>query len=136
MMKRLLHDERGSVQSTEYILMITLLAIGGIVGLATLRDQLAQELADAGVALEQLDQSYVIATPSATYDPTDPFDTAAYIADPGNPANSNGFTISTYDDTAFAPPTDPAGSAPGGMAFNAAVAGSEKVVGVSDGDSN
>lgn len=135
-LKELIRDESGNVQSTEYILMIVLLAIGGVVGLATLRDQVAQELADTGVALEQLDQSYIIATPGAGYDPTDPFDVALY--DPMDPTTFNGFTISTYDNdhAGTPPPADPAGSAPAGMAFNTVAVGSEKVVGVSDGDSN
>ncbi|MDA7503648.1 hypothetical protein OAF74_03820 [bacterium] len=134
--ERLIRDESGNVQSTEYILIIVLLAIGGVVGLATLRDQVAQELADTGVALEQLDQSYVIATPAAGYDPTDPFDVALY--DPMDPTTFNGFTISSYDNdhAGTPPPADPMNAAPAGMTFNTVAVGSEKVVGVSDGDSN
>ena len=107
--------------------MIVILAIGGIVGLATFRDQVAQELADVGVALETLDQSYYVAVPGAGYDPMVPFDINLY------PGDSQGYTVSSYEDV---PTVFPVGDGPAGMTFTTAAVASEKVVGVSDGDSN
>ncbi len=98
--QNLLADDCGMVHSAEYLFLMTVTTVGMIVGLSTYRDQLVQELGDTGVALEQLDQSYIYTVP-------------------GNGGN----VVSTYDDNASPPPTDPAGSAPGGITF--AAGGSE-----------
>lgn len=58
---QLWHDERGFIQSAELVLIGTLCVIGMIVGLAAFRDGTVQELADTGVAVGQLDQSYSVA---------------------------------------------------------------------------
>lgn len=47
------------------ILMVTLLGLGVIVGLTTIRDQVVQELGDISMALEALNQSYT--TTSSTF---------------------------------------------------------------------
>ena len=142
-LKELFRDESGNVQSTEYILMIVLLAIGGVVGLATLRDQVAQELADTGVAMEHLDQTYVVAVPGVGYNPAVAFNQANWVG-AGRPATFTGYTVSAYDNDHLGtpPPPDTAGTFPGstlapGMAFVDAAAGAEKTNAAnSDGDSN
>ena len=53
-------DERGFTASTELVLIGTILIIGMIVGLATYRDQVVQELGDAAMAVSQQNQSYFI----------------------------------------------------------------------------
>ncbi len=58
MWNRLWNDEAGFVVSTELILIATVLVIGMLVGLATLRDQVVQELADVAAAISDVDQSY------------------------------------------------------------------------------
>jgi len=58
---QLWRDERGFIQSAELVLIATLVVIGMIVGLAAFRDGTVQELADTGVAVGQLDQSYSVA---------------------------------------------------------------------------
>lgn len=105
----LLKDDRGVVYSSEYIIMTTIIGIGIIVGITTFRDQLVQEFGDAGVALEQLDQSYIYVVPGPGYDPSVPFD----------PMMPVGFTVSTYDDNAVPPPIDPLNAGPGGILFPA-----------------
>lgn len=50
--------ERGEVYSASVILLTTVIAIGGVVGLTAYRDQLVQELGDLAAALTHLDQSY------------------------------------------------------------------------------
>lgn len=55
---QLWQDDQGFVISAELILVATILVIGMIVGLATLRDQVVQELGDVGAAFSQLVQSY------------------------------------------------------------------------------
>ena len=61
-LKRLWADEVGAILSAELILMGTLLVIGLIVGLATLRDHVIQEVADIAGAIGDLDQSYSYST--------------------------------------------------------------------------
>lgn len=51
-------DEAGFVVSTELALVATILVIGLIVGLTSIRDQVVQELADIAGMVSQLNQSY------------------------------------------------------------------------------
>jgi hypothetical protein len=51
-------DEAGFIVSTELALVATILVIGMIVGLTSIRDQVVQELADIGGMISQLNQSY------------------------------------------------------------------------------
>ena len=72
LLKQLWNDERGFVNSAELILIATLAVIGLIVGLATFRDAVIQELADTGAAVGQVNQSYsVFVGDSANQDATD-----------------------------------------------------------------
>lgn len=52
-------DQTGFVVSSELVLVATIVVIGLLVGLATIRDQVLQELADAADAISEVDQSYV-----------------------------------------------------------------------------
>jgi len=54
----LLNDERGFVVSSELVLVATIVVIGLITGLVTVRDQVIQELADVADAVSEIDQSY------------------------------------------------------------------------------
>ncbi len=58
---RLWNDEAGFVVSSELVLLGTILVIGMIVGLTTVRDQVVQELADVAGAISDLNQSYSFA---------------------------------------------------------------------------
>ena len=55
---KLWRDECGITGAMGLVLVVTLVAIGAIVGLSTLRDQVVQEMGDMAVALESLDQSF------------------------------------------------------------------------------
>jgi len=55
---QLWRDDLGFIISAELVLIATILVIGMIVGLASLRDQVVQELGDVGAAFSQLVQSY------------------------------------------------------------------------------
>lgn len=55
---RLWRDEAGFVISTELILIATILVIGMITGLTTVRDAVVTELADVADAISEVDQSY------------------------------------------------------------------------------
>ncbi len=57
-LKALWSDESGAIVSTEIVLVITILGIGMIVGLTTLRNDVVTELADTAQAISNIDQSY------------------------------------------------------------------------------
>jgi len=59
---QLLRDDRGFVVSAELILVATVVVLGLIAGLATLRNQLVQELGDSAMATSQLNQGYSYST--------------------------------------------------------------------------
>lgn len=70
LVNELFNDEAGFVVSSELVLIGTILVIGMITGLATLRDGVIQELADLSLAIGTVSQTYqfngVIAHTSAT----------------------------------------------------------------------
>ncbi len=57
-LKALWNDESGAIISTEIVLVITILGIGMVVGLSTLRNDVVTELADTAQAIANIDQSY------------------------------------------------------------------------------
>ena len=57
-LKQLWRDERGAINSTDIVLITTILIIGSIVGLVCLRNQIVQELGDIATAVGALNQSY------------------------------------------------------------------------------
>jgi len=61
--RQILRDELGSLDAMAYVLIVTILAIGGITGLTTLRDGIIQEYADYGIALRHLNQGYKLKVP-------------------------------------------------------------------------
>lgn len=65
--KRLWGDESGFVVSADLILISTILVIGLLVGLVSLRDQIVQELGDVAVAVGNLNQSYSFAGQNVTF---------------------------------------------------------------------
>ena len=58
MLKQLWRDESGAYVSLEIVLAGTILGIGVLTGLSSLRDATITELADVGGAIAWLDQSY------------------------------------------------------------------------------
>lgn len=57
-LSRLWADEAGFVVSSELILIATIIVIGLITGLTTVRDQVNTELADVADAISEINQSY------------------------------------------------------------------------------
>jgi hypothetical protein len=57
-LRRLWNDEVAFVASTDLLFLSTIVVLGMIVGLATYRDQLVQELGDAAGAVGAVNQSY------------------------------------------------------------------------------
>src|SRR5258707_15159177 len=60
MLKKLWNDEVGAIISSEIVLIGTILVIGMITGLTSLRDGVIEELADVGAAIGNMDQSFAI----------------------------------------------------------------------------
>ncbi|MCL4201541.1 MAG: hypothetical protein KJ000_03550 [Pirellulaceae bacterium] len=58
MFQRLWKDEAGAVISAEIVLVATILVIGMVVGLKSVRDSVVTELADIAQAIANIDQSY------------------------------------------------------------------------------
>lgn len=57
-LRKLWNDEDGFILSSELVLAATLLVIGMVVGLQTIREAVVQELADVGSAISKVNQSY------------------------------------------------------------------------------
>jgi hypothetical protein len=79
--RRLYHDEDGMVVVIDYIFMGTIVAIGAIVGLVTLRDAIIQELGDVGIGLENLQQNYTVSMTFATVSGGTTTNSFGYITD-------------------------------------------------------
>jgi hypothetical protein len=58
MLKRLWNEEVGAIVSAEIMLVATILVIGVIVGLKSVRDSVVTELADVAQAISNVNQSY------------------------------------------------------------------------------
>ena len=58
LLRQLWNDEAGFVVSSELVLIATILVIGLVVGLTSLRNQVVQELTDTGQAIGAVSQGY------------------------------------------------------------------------------
>jgi hypothetical protein len=66
MLRKLWSDEAGFIISTELILVATIVVIGLIVGLVSVRNQVVQELVQVGQAIGAISQSYAFTPVEAT----------------------------------------------------------------------
>jgi hypothetical protein len=66
--KRLWDDESGFVVSSDLILVSSILVLGLLVGLVSLRDLIVQELGDVAMAVGNLNQSYSFAGHTVEFD--------------------------------------------------------------------
>jgi Flp pilus assembly pilin Flp len=78
---RFWNDESGESSAASILLITTLLSLGAIVGLSTARNTLVQQLGDVGVALENLDHSFL--TPTSSFVDPGPFPTDPTDLPPG-----------------------------------------------------
>lgn len=58
MKKTIKKSQAGFVMTTELVLILSVMVIGMVVGLVTMRDSLTAEMEDVAEAIGQLDQSY------------------------------------------------------------------------------
>ncbi len=109
--RSLWNDEAGFIVSAELVLVATVLVIGLIVGLASLRNQVVQELVDVGQSIGSMSQSYALAgtkkcgagwTDGSSY--TDKTD---FCQDPWQQAGQSpgGISVTVWPDNApYSPP--------------------------------
>ncbi len=61
LLRTLWHDQHGVVQAAEMVLIATVVLLGVMVGMASWRDGINNEMADVAQALDDFDQSYTVA---------------------------------------------------------------------------
>jgi hypothetical protein len=85
MLKSLWHDDRGALIASEFLFVATILVIGVIVGLASVRDAVNTELVELANAILALSQGYSISGQAgccAETDGSQAIDTPGLIDDP------------------------------------------------------
>jgi Flp pilus assembly pilin Flp len=109
-MSQLWQDEAGFIVSTELIFVATIVVIGMITGLSTVRDQVNSELADVADAVSEIDQSFSMSAVTAHAastsgiffdDSSDFCETAGNVNDQGGAAGTQCLVVTTA--TAVAP---------------------------------
>ncbi len=101
LLKRIWRDQRGFVATTDLILIVSIVVLGTIVGLVTLRNSVVQEFGDLATAIGRLNQSY-----SYTGNEYDPEDSDAFAEVAGS---------SYTDEPDFGDEEDEAGEPPAGI---------------------
>jgi len=124
LLRELAHDDFGSIDSMGYLLMVTIIAIGGITGLATLRDGIIQEGGDIGLALRNLDQTYSVWVPDGSGNPA-VLGQVTYNPDGSVQSTTPAVNMTNlkYDDTVAPVAAATAGQAPNGIDFSVAPGG-------------
>jgi Flp pilus assembly pilin Flp len=82
---RLWNDDAGAIIAAEYLFVATILVIGVVVGLTSVREAINSELTELANALLALSQGYVISGTSGATGSTDgsqAIDTPSLIVDP------------------------------------------------------
>ena len=85
LLKNLWTDDAGAIIAAEYLFVATILVIGIIVGLASVRDAINTELAELANAYLALSQGYVLSGQSGCCSATDgsqAIDTPSLVAEP------------------------------------------------------
>lgn len=83
--ERLWNDDNGALIAMEFIFVATILVIGLVVGLTTLRGAINTELAELGNAILALSQGYIISGVSgccSSVDGSQAIDTPGEVTDP------------------------------------------------------
>jgi hypothetical protein len=109
MLNRFWSEQEGFLISLELILAAIMLVFGMIVGMQVLRDAAAQELADLGMAIGAINNSFVIAGIAAP-------------ANGGTGSSVSGSTFTDATDECDAGSTPTAGAVSGGLLLGQAAA--------------
>jgi Flp pilus assembly pilin Flp len=84
LVRRLWREEDGMVQAASHLLLVVIIAVGGIVGLSSLRIVIVQSLSDVAQALCSLNQSYSVTVGTVTSSYTDMTTTSQSAQTTGN----------------------------------------------------
>ncbi len=82
---KLWDDDAGAIIAAEYLFVVTILVIGTIIGLASVREAINTELGEVANALLALSQGYVlsgVSGPGGSTDGSQVIDTPSYVQDP------------------------------------------------------
>jgi hypothetical protein len=77
--KTLSSDESGTIDAMAYIFMVTIIGIGLVVGLTSVRDQLVQGLGDVADAMASVNQSYTVSMTFAQLNGPNIVQTFSYV---------------------------------------------------------
>lgn len=75
-----LKDESGVIHVSGYLLVMTIVVLGMLAGVTSVRNQIVQSFGDLAVSLESLDQSYSYSVGASTSEFTD----STTLTDPAN----------------------------------------------------
>jgi hypothetical protein len=89
-LRRLWHETDGAIQTAELVLIGTLLGLGAIVGLSTLRAAIVEELADTAAAISAINQSFSSPSSSNNDNNDPPTCTTVTYVPPTNESGSGG----------------------------------------------
>jgi hypothetical protein len=81
---QLWREEHGFVQVASHLILVGMIAIGGIIGLSTFRIVIVQQFGDIAQALYSINQSYSISVGTMTSTYTDTLATSIPAQTPGN----------------------------------------------------
>jgi Flp pilus assembly pilin Flp len=84
LVRRLWREEDGMVQAASHLLLVVIIAVGGIIGLSTFRIAVVQSLGDVAQSLLSLNQSYSITVGTVSSSYTDITATSLPPQTPGN----------------------------------------------------
>jgi hypothetical protein len=93
MIRRLWNEEAGAIVSAEIMLIASILVIGVIVGLKSVRDSVVTELADVAQALANVDQSYSYSATSGHH----AFTAGGFFVDLPDFCDTNGGLVCTQE---------------------------------------
>ena len=104
MLRRLWNDNTGFIATSDLLLLCSVLVIGVIVGLTTLRDQVVQELGDLAGAIGEVNQSYSFGSSTIVFAGATLVAAGSSFTDNADDCEGTGTEGSSNNDTAGAAP--------------------------------
>lgn len=103
-LKRIWNDDLGFIATSDLLLLCTVLVLGVIVGLTTLRDQVVQELGDLAGAIGELNQSYSFGNSTIVFNGTTMVSSGSSFTDNADDCEEGTTEGSANNDTAGSEP--------------------------------
>ena len=111
LIRRFRECDAGFLTSTDYMLSVVIITLGAIVGIASLRDTMIQDMGDVAISMESLSQNYTVSMTFASVGGGTTTKSFGFTSDTATADNGTG----TEDGT-----TAGTGEAPGDIEFNVA----------------